>query len=106
MLSKAQRAKLSLIALAVSPLLVLLTLFAENRALVLFPTHDRGPSDIARISGYGFPLAFREVTSLIDTSTTSYHWWIFTLDVGLVAAIIFLLLYWFGRAHILEFYKA
>ncbi len=94
--------KLSLFALAISPLLVLLTFFVENRALVLFPTHDRGPGDLAQVSGYGLPVAFREVTFLIDTSSATYHWWMFALDVCLVAAVILLLLYWSVRVDILE----
>src|SRR5262245_15712003 len=91
---------LSVLALAISALLVLLTMVIENRALVFFPTYDRGPDDwMVQISGYGYPFAFREVTYLIDTSSAVCHWWIFALDVCVLAPFILPLLYRDARWH-------
>jgi len=79
---KVHWAKLFLIVLLPAAVLVILTSFFENSALALFPTHDYGGvHGFVQGVGYGFPFAFREVVSLIDTSSPRYHWGIFVLDV-------------------------
>ncbi len=98
MSKRAQCVKLSLAAILASPVLVFATLFFENRALVLFPTHDDGMGNFTQCLGYGFPFAYREVVSLIDTHATHYHWGYFLLNTFLVAASIYVLLSLLARS--------
>jgi hypothetical protein len=89
MLTRAPWTKLLLIVLLPTAVLVLLTSIFENNTLALFPTHDYGGvHGFVRCAGYGLPFAFREVVSLIDTSSARYHWGIFVLDVGLISMTI------------------
>ncbi len=100
--SKSHWTKVWLLGLPASTVLVLLTFFVENRALVLIPTHEYGNGDFTRCIGYGLPFAFRDVLFAIDTSSASYHWGIFALDICLVGAVIVFLLHLMARANILE----
>jgi hypothetical protein len=89
MLTKAPWTRLLLIVLFPTAVLVLLTFLFENNALALFPTHDAGGvHGFVRCTGYGLPFAFREVVTLIDTSSVHYHWGIFVLDVALISIAI------------------
>lgn len=90
--------KLSLLALVASPALVSFTAFFQNDALAMFSTHDYGGvNGFVRSAGYGLPFAFREVISLIDTSSTHYHWGYLLLNVCLVAAAVLVMLHFMVR---------
>lgn len=99
--------KLSFLAFVASPALVLFTTFFQNNALAMFPTHDYGGvNGFVRCVGYGLPFAFREVVSVIDTSSSHYHWGYLLLNVCLVAAVVSLLLHLIVRARWIEINEA
>jgi len=99
--------KLSFLAFVASPALVLFTAFFQNNALALFPTHDYGSvHGFVRCVGYGLPFAFREVVSLIDISSSHYHWGYLLLNICLVAAVVLLLLHSMVRASWFEIDEA
>jgi hypothetical protein len=85
-------------AFVVSPVLVLFTALFQNNALAMFTTHGYGGGFIKRV-GYGLPFAFREVVSLIDTSSSHYHWGFLLLNICLVAAVVLLLFHLMCRAR-------
>jgi hypothetical protein len=99
--------KLSFLAFVVSAALVLFTAFFQNNALAMFPTHDYGGENgFVRCVGYDLPFAFREKVSLIDTSSTQYHWGYLLLNVCFIATIVLLLLHLMVRARWMEINEA